>query len=209
MSLKKRLGEEWYEVLKDEFVKDYMINLSLFIKDRQSKTTVYPKNDDIFNAYKFTPYNKVKVCIIGQDPYINENQAHGLSFSVENGKSTPSLRQIAKAVNSDNWSNNLTRWTEQGVMLLNNVLTVDAGNSNSHKNKGWEQFTQKTVELLDRQNILFLLWGKDAQTVIPFIKESIFIACEHPVASVYQGREWNNKDCFNSINKFYDHRIIW
>src|SRR5690606_5164082 len=112
---------------------------------------------EVFDAYRLTPYEEVKVCILGADPYINQFEAHGLAFSTFNGQSTPSLRQIEKAVRREiysndeayKWDNNLTRWANQGIFLLNSVLTVDAGKSGSHKGKGWEEFTGRTIKLLD------------------------------------------------------------
>ena len=215
--LRESLGEEWYELLKDEFSKDYMLHLMNFVKQRRAETTVYPTKENVFNAYKYTPYSRVKVCIIGQDPYINPNEAHGLSFSTLGGKYTPSLKKIEAAIRRDcgldvasyEWSNNLTRWSDQGIMLLNTVLTVDAGKSNSHKGHGWENFTLKTVQELDKKGIIFLLWGKDALSMIDSMKKSVVFIAEHPVAASYQGRAWNNKDCFNRVNELLTNKINW
>ncbi|HEX8586143.1 MAG TPA: uracil-DNA glycosylase [Allosphingosinicella sp.] len=216
--MKELLGEEWYELMKDEFGKQYMEDLNNFVKQRRLETTIYPEAHNIFNAYRSTPYSNVKVCIVGQDPYIKPNQAHGLSFSVEDGSYTPSLRQIEKAIAKTVyggtihpfWNNNLTRWVDQGVMLLNNVLTVDKGVSNSHKGKGWEIFTRRTIEKLDKKGgVIFLLWGKDAQTLLPYIHNSEVITAEHPVAAVYRGGTWNCNDCFNKVNQLLKEPIIW
>lgn len=207
--MKEFIGEEWYNILKDEFDKDYMKDLAKFIQERRSKGLVYPHQKDVFNAYKYTPYSKCRVCIIGQDPYINAGEAHGLAFSTENGRYTPSLRKIEETISPKEWNNNLTRWTEQGIMLLNIVLTVDAGKSNSHINQGWEQFTARTVQELDKKGIIFLLWGKFAQTLSKYITNSTIIVAEHPVAASYQSRAWNNNDCFNKVNDLLEDKIKW
>jgi uracil-DNA glycosylase len=211
------LGEEWYGVLKGEFDKWYMQRLSDSLVKRRTEVKVYPSQGEIFTAYKLTPYDKVRVCIIGQDPYINEGEAHGLAFSTSNGKYTPSLRQIEKAIRRDVslpegyiWANNLTRWAEQGVFLLNSVLTVDAGKSNSHLGIGWEDFTLQTVKRLDeRGQVIFLLWGKYAHAYSSHISNSKVIKCEHPVAASYRGGVWDNADCFNRVNELIENKIIW
>lgn len=216
-SLKDSLGEEWYEILKDEFSKDYMKKLSYFIASRRDIGIVYPPADDVFNAYKYTPYSNVRVCIIGQDPYINAFEAHGLAFSTWNAQYTPSLRQIEKTVRSDvypddeeyKWYNNLTDWTKQGIMLLNSVLTVDAGKSASHRGLGWESFVTRTIVELDKKGIIFLLWGKDSQAFLRYITNSKVFTCEHPVAASYQGRTWDNRNCFNEVNELLTNKIIW
>lgn len=198
-----RLGEEWYNLLKDEFPKDYMIKLQEFLAIRRKQITVYPSKEDLFNAYKLTPYSSVKVVIIGQDPYINPNEAMGLAFSTR-GKWTPSLRKIAGAVNSEVWDNDLTRWADQGVFLLNTLLTVDSGKSLSHQGKGWEQFTLRTIEELDKKgNVIFLLWGRNAQEYDKYITKGInnVLMCEHPVAASYQNRDWLFNNCFQECNK--------
>lgn len=222
--MKDRLGEEWYELLKDEFSKAYMQSLQSLIARRRQTTNVYPASFDVFNAYKLTPYSKVKVCIIGQDPYINPGEAHGLAFSTYTGKSTPSLEKMSKAVLNSlglthseyYWSNNLTRWTEQGIFLLNKVLTVDAGKSASHTGLGWENFTLKTIQELDKKgNVIFLLWGSSAQEYDKYITKGIntVIKCEHPVYASRQKRDWIFNDCFNETNKILrdlgEKEIIW
>lgn len=216
MELKNSLGEEWYNILKDEFKKDYMSNLSSFIKKKRSEGTVYPSPENVFNAYKFVPYSDVKVCIVGQDPYINPGEAHGLAFSTHNRRYTPTLVQLEKAIRRDMkvkddyiWNNDLSRWCIQGVMLLNNVLTVDSGKSGSHRGQGWESFIIKTVQELDKNKIIFLLWGKDAQTLKSYIKNSKVIECEHPVAASYKNRTWENNDCFNKTNELLQVKINW
>lgn len=199
----QRLGEEWFNLLKDEFDKDYMKNLGSFVAKRRLETTVYPEANKVFGAYKLTPYSKVKVCIIGQDPYIN-GEAHGLAFSGKGGKSTPSLRKIAEVIDKEVWDNDLTRWAEQGIMLLNKTLTVDAGKSASHCGKGWENFTLKTIKELDKKgNVVFMLWGTHAKEYDAYITKgwNTVLMCEHPVYASYQGRKWINNDCFNKCNQ--------
>src|SRR6218665_272545 len=165
-------GKEWFDFLSKELDKSYMSKVYDFVKERRKNNIVYPSSGNVFNAYKLTHYNDVKVCIIGQDPYINPGEAHGLAFSTENRAYTPTLRQIETAIikqciESDVeaiWTNDLTRWTKQGVFLLNAVLTVDAGKSNSHKGIGWERLTGATVnKLSDKGEVVFLLWGNDAK----------------------------------------------
>lgn len=216
-TLKELLGEEWFSFLHTEFSKEYMQNLSKFVMTERETKIIYPESKDVFKAFELTPFTKVRVCIIGQDPYINPNEAHGLSFSVKNGKSTPSLRAIEKAVRSqvynnyENyvWYNNLERWANQGIFLLNTVLTVQEGVSNSHKGKGWEQFASRVIELLDRKgSVVFLLWGKQAQENLKIIKNSRTICCEHPGEGVYKGAGWNNEDCFNKASGLVEGRKI-
>lgn len=161
------ITSDWKYLLKDEFQKDYFINLNHFLDDEYMNKTIFPKKTDIFNALNFTPYSNVKVVILGQDPYHGPNQSHGLSFSVNpNIKIPPSLRNIFKELNSDLGCyipNNgyLKKWADQGVLLLNTVLTVRSGEANSHKNKGWELFTDKIISLLNEKTepIVFILWG--------------------------------------------------
>ena len=165
------LKNDWKNYLQSEFQKDYYINLRKFLINQYNSKTIYPNMYDLFNALHFTPYNKVKVVILGQDPYHGPNQAHGLSFSVKAGVATPpSLLNMYKELRDDLGCfipNNgyLVPWAEQGVLLLNTVLTVRAGNANSHKNKGWEFFTDKVISLLNERTepVIFLLWGNNAK----------------------------------------------
>lgn len=164
------LKNNWNTVLKNEFDKDYYQKLRQFLIEEYKAKTIYPNAYDIFNALHFTDYNDVKVVILGQDPYHGPNQAHGLSFSVKPGiQAPPSLRNIYKELNTDigcSIPNNgyLKKWADQGVLLLNTVLTVRAGEANSHKNKGWEIFTDKIISKLNERKdpIVFILWGNNA-----------------------------------------------
>ena len=164
------LKNNWNTVLKNEFDKDYYQKLRQFLIEEYKSKTIYPNAYDIFNALHFTDYNDVKVVILGQDPYHGPNQAHGLSFSVKLGiQAPPSLRNIYKELHTDigcSIPNNgyLKKWADQGVLLLNTVLTVRAGEANSHKNKGWEIFTDKIISKLNERKdpIVFILWGNNA-----------------------------------------------
>ncbi len=169
-----QLEAGWKAALEGEFDKDYMKNLKAFLqKEKEEHYVIYPANSQIFNAFNYTPYENVKVVIIGQDPYHGKNQAHGLSFSVQKGISIPpSLRNIYKELQNDipgfqyPLHGELTKWADQGVLLLNATLTVRAGEPASHQKKGWEEFTDHAIQYLSkrRTGIVFLLWGKFAQS---------------------------------------------
>lgn len=165
------LAPDWNKWLASEFDKDYMKSLQQFLQSEKQKGRIYPEESDYFNALNLTPFNKVKVVILGQDPYHGEGQAHGLSFSVKPGiKVPPSLMNIYKELEADlgiSPANHgyLLQWAEQGVLLLNSVLTVEAGKAGSHQNKGWETFTDKIIKLIDEEHdgVVFMLWGAYAQ----------------------------------------------
>ena len=167
------LEPSWLEVLKDEFDKGYMVQLRAFLKNEKlSGNKIYPKGSDIFNAFEQTPFANLKVVILGQDPYHGENQAHGLSFSVQKGITIPpSLRNIYKEMTTDipgfvvPTHGDLTEWAKQGVLLLNASLTVQAGMPGSHQKKGWEEFTDNVIKTISdkKEGIVFILWGSFAQ----------------------------------------------
>ncbi|MFL0402933.1 uracil-DNA glycosylase [Bacillus nitratireducens] len=165
------LQNDWGPLLGPEFEKEYYQNLANFLKEEYEEHVIYPKVEDIFNALQYTSYANTKVVILGQDPYHGPNQAHGLSFSVQPGiKTPPSLLNMYKELRDEygyEIPNNgyLVKWAEQGVLLLNTVLTVRQGEANSHKRKGWEHFTDRVIELLnDREKpVIFILWGRHAQ----------------------------------------------
>lgn len=166
-----KFGNEWDVLLAEELEKPYYQELRQFLAAEYRNGTVYPDQYDIFNALRYTTYSGVRVVILGQDPYHGPNQAHGLSFSVKQGiQPPPSLVNIYKEIQSDLGIDNLgkhgelTNWAKQGVLLLNAVLTVRAGEANSHKGKGWEQFTDSVIRLLNLREdpIVFLLWGANA-----------------------------------------------
>lgn len=205
------LKNDWNDLLKDEFSKDYYLKLRKFLINEYRTRTIYPNMYDIFNALHYTEYKAVKVVILGQDPYHGPNQAHGLSFSVKPGVPIPpSLMNIYKELNSDLGCyipNNgyLKKWTEQGVMLLNTVLTVRAGQANSHKNKGWEHFTDRVISLLnDREDpIVFILWGQNAQSKLSIINnpKHYIIKSAHP-SPFSADRGFFGSKPFSKTNKF-------
>lgn len=166
-----KIESSWKEVLKDEFDKDYFRRLTDFVKNEYSSNTVYPPAGLIFNAFNLCPFSNLRVVIIGQDPYHGPGQAHGLCFSVKNGvEYPPSLINIFKEIELDlgfprPLSGDLTRWAGQGVLLLNAILTVRAHQAGSHQKKGWEEFTDSVISIINRQksNVVFLLWGAYAQ----------------------------------------------
>lgn len=161
----------WQQVLQEEFDKPYFEQLTAFVRQEYAAGTCYPPGKLIFNAFNLCPFNKVKVVLIGQDPYHGPGQAHGLCFSVNDGvQFPPSLRNIFKEINDDlgveiPFSGNLTRWAQQGVLLLNATLTVRAHQAGSHQGKGWEQFTDAVIRILNERcnNLVFILWGSYAQ----------------------------------------------
>ena len=192
------IDSSWKTVLADEFTKNYFTELRNKVRIEYKSNVIYPHPTKIFNAFSLTPFNKVKVVVIGQDPYHGKNQAHGLSFSVENGvKIPPSLNNIFKELKSDlkinlPKSGNLSSWAEQGVLMLNSVLTVRSGVANSHKNIGWEIFTENVISIISSQlsNIVFILWGKQAQEKIKIIdtKKHLILKSAHPSPlSAYNG----------------------
>ena len=172
------ITNDWLGAVSDEFAKPYYRELYTFIKEEYGRVTVYPPADDIFNAFHFTPLGKVKVLLLGQDPYHNVNQAHGLSFSVlpSQKEIPPSLQNIYQELHDDLGcyvpdNGYLKKWADQGVLLLNTVLTVRAHQANSHQKKGWELFTDAVIEAVNAQDrpIVYLLWGRPAQSKIPML----------------------------------------
>ncbi len=166
-----KLGNDWDEKVGREFEKEYYLKLRNFLKEEYASHTVFPDMYDLFSALKATPYSKVKVVILGQDPYHEPGQAHGMAFSVKPGvQIPPSLLNMYKEINSEFGypipkTGYLMKWAEQGVLLLNTVLTVRSGEANSHQNKGWEIFTDEIIRQLNnrRDGIVFLLWGNNAK----------------------------------------------
>lgn len=192
------IGNEWDELLKDEFEKDYYKKLRAVLAHEYKTQTIYPDMYDIFNALRYTSYSDVKAVIIGQDPYHGEGQAHGLCFSVKKGiEPPPSLKNIFKEIKEElgiepSSHGELTSWAKQGVLLLNAVLTVRAGQANSHKEIGWEIFTDRIIELLNqRENpIVFMLWGANAKKKAQVVTNPVhkILTCAHPSPlSAYNG----------------------
>lgn len=193
-----RIEESWKKILADEFEKDYFRILTEWVREQYSISQVFPPGKEIFAAFDASPFHLTKVVIIGQDPYHGDGQANGLCFSVKPGiEMPPSLVNIFKEVCSDTGApfpknGDLTRWANQGVLLLNSTLTVTAHTPKSHSGKGWEQFTDKVVHLLaeHRQNIVFILWGADAKRKCEFIDRNrhLVLYSAHPSPlSAYRG----------------------
>ena len=185
------IQNDWLDAIQPEFSKPYYKELFEFVKQEYSNTVVYPPADDIFNAFHFTPLSKVKVLILGQAPYHNVHQAHGLCFSVlpDQPEIPPSLQNIYKEINDDigcEIPNNgyLKKWADQGVLMLNTVLTVRAHQANSHKGMGWEKFTDAVIQAVNEQDrpIVYLLWGKPAQSKIPMLNnpKHLILKAPHP-----------------------------
>lgn len=184
------LPEDWRKVLAEEFDKDYFRKLQDFVNKERKTKTIYPPKKEVFNAFKHTPYDEVKVLLLGQDPYHGKGQAHGLAFSVKPGVTPPPslknmLREMADDIGGKMPNNGcLIPWAEQGIMLLNAVLTVEAGKANSHKGKGWEKFTDRVIEKLNEKDdpVLFVLWGGYARKKVKLIDEDrhTIIESAHP-----------------------------
>ena len=185
------ITNDWNEALKEEFDKPYYRELYTFVRDEYSKAVIYPPSEDIFNALHYTPLKDVKVLILGQDPYHNEHQAHGLSFSVlpDQKDIPPSLQNIYKELSDDLGCyipNNgyLKKWADQGVLMLNTVLTVRAHQANSHQGKGWENFTDAIIRKLNELDrpMVYMLWGKPAQTKIRMLNnpKHLILKAPHP-----------------------------
>ncbi|WP_241152353.1 uracil-DNA glycosylase [Vaginisenegalia massiliensis] len=188
--LTKYLNQDWQEELKPFIMSEEFQYLDQFVANAYKNSLVYPAKENIFKALNLVDYSKVKVCIVGQDPYHGPNQANGLAFGVQEGvQLPPSLRNIFKELNSDLMvptpnSGDLTSWAQQGVLLLNRVLTVEAGKANSHQHQGWEKFTQYVIQALAARadGVVFVLWGKPAQQLKPYIQgqQHLIIESVHP-----------------------------
>lgn len=207
-----KIDESWYQVLKDEFEKPYFNYLKQFlIKERQAGYIIYPPGNKIFAAFDLCPFDKVKVVIVGQDPYHGPRQANGLCFSVNDGqKKPPSLYNIFKELNNDlglpvPFSGNLEKWATQGVLLLNTILTVRAGQPKSHHGHGWEEFTHEAIRAVNDHcdHVVFILWGREAQYKEELIDESrhLILRSHHPSPySAEKGFFGNNH--FSQTNEF-------
>lgn len=192
------LGNEWDELLAEEFKKDYYLRLRATLAREYKIQTIYPDMYDIFNALRYTPYSQVKAVILGQDPYHGEGQAHGLCFSVKKGvQPPPSLQNIFKEIQSELGiappnHGELTQWAKDGVLLLNTALTVRAGQANSHRGLGWETFTDRVIALLNEREtpMVFLLWGANARKKKALLTNPshLVLTCAHPSPlSAYNG----------------------
>lgn len=206
------IKESWKNELSNEVVKDYFNNLVSVLEKEYSEHTIYPSQENVFSAFRVTDLSDVKVVILGQDPYHGENQAHGMAFSVQPGvKTPPSLLNMYKELNSElnlRIPNNgyLMKWAEQGVFLLNTVLTVRADEANSHKGLGWEEFTDEVIRILGREDrpIVFMLWGKPAQKKKKLLGDNskhLILEAAHPSPlSAYRG--FFGCNCFIEANEF-------
>lgn len=205
------LHNRWRELLQEEFTKDYYPELQKFLEKEYEEQTIYPKRGDIFNALNHTDYDDVKVVLLGQDPYHGPGQAHGLSFSVKPGvKIPPSLRNIFKELQADlgcsiPQNGCLSKWAEQGVLLLNTVLTVREGEAHSHKGMGWERLTDEIISLLNQREkpVIFLLWGKPAQTKLKWIDQQrhFILTSVHP-SPLSASRGFFGNHHFSRINEY-------
>lgn len=212
-----KIDQSWKKQLNEEFDKEYFVKLTEFVRDEYRTRQIFPPAKLIFNAFDHTPFDKVKVVILGQDPYHNDGQAHGLSFSVPDGvQPPPSLVNMFKEINRDLGipiarSGNLTRWANQGVLLLNATLTVQAHMAGSHQNKGWEKFTDAAIRKLaeQRENLVFLLWGAYAQKKAAFIDHNKHLVLQSPhpsPLSAHRGFIGNNH--FSMTNKYLEAKGI-
>jgi uracil-DNA glycosylase len=217
-----KIEQSWKSVLNHEFDKPYFTQLTQFLKEEYSTQEIFPKGKEIFNAFAHCPFDKVKVVILGQDPYHGPGQAHGLSFSVREGVPfPPSLLNIFKEINRDLGQSmpangDLTPWAEQGVLLLNATLTVRSSQAGSHQQKGWEEFTDAVIQNLASQksNIVFMLWGAYAQKKGAFINETkhLKLYAPHPSPlSAYRGfigcGHFTQANHYLALNGFS--KIIW
>lgn len=207
----KIIGNDWDDILGEEFDKDYYQNLRKFLDEEYTNKTIYPSKQDLYNALRLTPYKDVKVVILGQDPYHEPGQAHGLAFSVNKEiQIPPSLINIYKEMKDDIGTfipNNgyLISWTKQGILLLNSVLTVEAHKANSHKGKGWEVLTDFIISKLDKKDepVVFILWGRNARDKKALITnpKHLIIESAHPSPlSAYNG--FFGSKPFSKTNKF-------
>ena len=218
-----KIENSWKQALAAEFVKPYFEQLTQFVRSEYHRTTVYPPGKEIFAAFDATPFDQVKVVIIGQDPYHEPGQAHGLSFSVNDGiPFPPSLINIFKEISNDlgtpmPMSGNLTRWAEQGVLLLNATLTVRAHQAASHQRRGWEKFTDAVIKALDahRDHLVFILWGGYARSKAKLIDSSRHLVLQsvHPSPLSANHGGWFGNHHFSRANAYLkehgEDEIIW
>ncbi len=217
------MGEEWWRRLRMEMDKPYMKHIAAEIAKRRTWTEVYPSKDSVFRAYKLTPFNQVNVVILGQDPY-HDGSADGLAFSSRAHKMPPSIKKVKYTIEEQVYDGlylnrelgELYEWAEQGVFLLNTILTVDKGQPLSHELLGWQTFTKATIQqLLKRDNIVYMLWGGKAKQYGHILdrQKNLVIECEHPAFACREERDWENEDCFNRCNlylaKHNKKQIIW
>lgn len=217
------IESSWGEVLKDEFEKPYFKNLTDFVKNEYSQNTCYPPGKKIFSAFDHCPFDKVKVVIIGQDPYHGPGQANGLCFSVSDGiPFPPSLQNIFREIQDDLGkpfpaTGNLERWADQGVLLLNTVLTVRQGEANSHQGKGWEAFTDAVIQKVsdEKSDVVFMLWGGFAKKKGARVDKQKHLVLEtgHPSPLSANKGHWFGNKHFSKANEFLSQKgkqeIVW
>lgn len=205
-----KIEESWKKHLEEEFGKEYFKTLTDFVREEYKTKKVYPPPKEIFRAFELTPFEKVKVVILGQDPYHGASQAHGLSFSVQKGiQAPPSLQNIFKEIESDfgkppNRDTDLTRWAAQGVLLLNATLTVRAASAGSHQGKGWEQFTDAAIKVLNdqRDKLVFILWGNYAKQKGAFLDRSKHCVIESAHPSPFSATKFFGSKPFSKANQY-------
>lgn len=211
-----QINEDWALKLKHEFNREYYIKLMSYLEEEYKNNVVFPPKDQVFNCFNLTPFDNVKVVIIGQDPYHGDNEANGLSFSTNNSKLPPSLKNIFKELKEDlgveKKDGNLDVWAKQGVLLLNTCLTVRKNTPLSHSGLGWEIFTDSVIKLLsnEKEKIIFVLWGNNAikKEILIDSKKHIIIRSSHP--SPFSARKsFFGSKCFSFINKNLDKPIEW
>jgi uracil-DNA glycosylase len=193
-----------------EFTKPYMQDLSAFLKVRRESSVVYPQKENVFKALELTSFEDTTTVIFGQDPYHN-GQANGLSFSINGGPLPPSLKRIYNSLEMEG-NGDLSPWAEQGVLMLNTILTVENGLPLSHTKKGWEQFTSKIVQILQQKKVVFVLFGSYAKTQYKKLitnPDCPVIYREHPVAGVYSGKPWAHDFWYDEVNSHLKIPIKW
>lgn len=222
MAVNVKIEDSWKALLQEEFDKTYFAELTRFVREEYSSHTIYPPGKLIFNAFNLCPFHKVKVVLLGQDPYHEPGQAHGLCFSVNDGVPfPPSLNNIFKEIQDDIGtpvpeSGNLTRWAEQGVLLLNSTLTVREHYAGSHQKRGWEIFTDAVIRIISEKadNVVFILWGSYAQSKAQLIdsKRHLVLKSAHPSPlSAYRGFFGNHHFSIANdyLKKFNKQPIVW
>lgn len=215
------INKEWDLILKEEYNKEYFKNLFLFLEKEYKKNTIYPTRENLFSSLTNVEYKKIKVVILGQDPYHGEGEAHGMCFSVREGtKNPPSLKNIFKELNNDlnikRDNSDLTDWSKQGILLLNSIMTVEKDKPLSHKNIGWEQLTDRIIELIGEKEepVVFILWGNYAKSKKNLIKNEKHLILEgvHP-SPLSASRGFFESKPFSKTNEFLEknniEKILW
>ncbi len=211
------IGNDWDSLLKDEYNKDYFKDLEKFVLKEYNAKTIYPKINEVYNAFRYTSFNDIKVVIIGQDPYHGENQAEGLCFSVKKGvQKPPSLVNIFKELHDDLGyaipkNGSLISWTKEGVLLLNAVLTVEKDKAASHKGKGWEIFTDEVIKIINKKDtpVVFILWGSYARSKKELItnKKHFIIESAHPSPLSAHNGFFGSRPFSRTNNFLIEHRL--